>query len=158
MAVKFKRTEDQTFDWNLRGKSFETIRRKTLLIYSGLAIAFFVALVVHLIGQGAGGARLMSSTEGSAFVLEKIIKSEGMPEPQYFLRCEVEVPFKVEEGQSEPDPASTTLSDLVLTDEASFDLVEEGGRVTVMYRVSGDYSTLRIHRMILNQIIIVDEP
>lgn len=157
MAVKFKRDSEQKFDWNLRGRSPEAVRKKTLYIYLGLAIAFFASLVAHMVGQGVGDG-MMSSLEGSAVIVEKIVRNEGVPAPRYFLRCEVEVALRVEEGDPEPDPATKMMSDLVMTDEASFELVDEGSRITVMYRMNRNYSEMRIHRMILNQPTLPLEP
>ena len=42
---------------------------------------------------------------------------------------------------------------LVMTDEKSFGLIREGSRISVNYRVTGNYTKLRIHRMVFDQIM-----
>ena len=153
MAVKFKRNADQKFDWNIRGRSAESIRKKTLYIYAGLMIAFFASFVIHMIGKGSGN-EWMSSREGIARVTEKVIQREGRLEPEYLLRCAVVVPNpKFTEG-SDSEERTLVVHDLVNTDEASFKLVQEGSEINVTYRVNADATELRIHRMILNQITV----
>lgn len=157
MAVKFKRDPNQKFDWNIRGRSIESVRKRTLYIYAGLAVAFIASLAVHLIGQGVG-SQWTPSVEGTATIREKFIQSADVPQPRYFVRCEVEVPQGLEEVGAEATNATTTMSDLVITDEASFALVEEGGTINVMYRVKRDYSSMKIHRMILHQTTVPADP
>jgi hypothetical protein len=154
MAVKYKRDEDQKFDWNVRGRSPEAVRKKTLYIYAGLSVALMASLVMHLIG-GRAEIRLKPSAEGIAVVIEKIVISEGVATPQHFLRCEVKVPLPIEtEGQ---ETTTKGMGDLVLTDEVSFARVKEGDQIAVMYRVTGDYKEMRIHKMILTQLVLPKE-
>jgi hypothetical protein len=50
------------------------------------------------------------------------------------------------------------MSDLVVTDAESFERVRVGSRITVGYRVSRNYSEMRIHRMILDLPTVPVEP
>lgn len=92
--------------------------------------------------------RLMSSTEGQARVMEKYVRDSV-----FIVRCEVEV-TKIQEEDS-PGPLETiVMEDLVVTDQASFDLVKEGATIRVWYRVDKKYSKMRIYRMILDRTVI----
>lgn len=147
MAVKFRRNEDQKFDWSVRGRSVEVVRKRNMYIFGFIGIGLFASFVVHMITQG-GMNSLMSSAEGEALVLEKIVR-----ESAYFVRCEVEV-LKIPEEDSTELPEVILMEDLVLTDKAGFDLVEEGDEIRVWYRVDRKYSKIRVHRMILYQTVI----
>lgn len=46
MAVKFKRSEDQKFDWNVRGRSIEAVRKRNMYIFAGVGVAFVASFVV----------------------------------------------------------------------------------------------------------------
>lgn len=152
MAVKYKRDPDSKFDWNVRGRSTEQIRRKTLLIYAGLSVALIAAVVFHYMGQGNFG-NWHGPFNTVAVVTEKVTQFEGEPHARFFLRCEVETASLHFEGVTEAAAIPAKMESLVRVDDAGWQVIEVGDVIHVTCSITPDLSSLRIQRIGLDTLI-----
>ncbi len=150
MATKFKRDPDVKFDWNVRGRTAENTRRRTLMIYAGLGILFFFIFALQYLGGNLG--EWSEAKKGSAQVLKKIIQGEETDSPSYSIECVIHIPDPLNEGDI------LSLSENVRTDPLSWKAVREGDVINVTYRIKEDYSAIRIETIALGMPIILNAP
>ena len=151
MAVKYKRDPEVKFDWNVRGRSMETTRKRTLLIYAALAFMFFGIFALDYV-RGRDSTWGEPRT-GKAKVLRKIVQGADSDLPAYSIECKVFVALEMPENSlPEGIPESSVLerqeviplSEVVRIAQASWEAVQEGDEIQVIYRVNNDYTRIRI--------------
>ena len=153
MAVKYKRDPDSKFDWNVKGRSAQQVRNKTLYIYAGLGIAFIAAIVFHFVGQG-NFANWHGPFTTVAVVKEKVVQFEGEPTERHFLRCEIDTGDLTFEGVSDETVIPETISTLVRVDKAGWESLEEGTVVQVVCSITPELDALRIQRIWLDTLVL----
>ncbi len=153
MAVKYKRDPDVKFNWNVRGRSMEATRKKTLMIYGGLGIMFFAIFALqHITGNLK---EWQESRTGTATVLRKIVRGTDTDSPAYSIECEVQV--VVTAAESIEDTPTIALRDKLLVNLASWEAIEEGTQIQVVYAVNEDYSRMRIENISLGLPVLITE-
>lgn len=153
MAVKYKRDPDVKFDWNVRGRSMEMTRKKTLLIYGALGAMFFAIFAMQYINRNAplwGESRL-----GKAQVLRKTVLGADTESPAYAIECEVMIELR--KTESAEDTAAITLSEVVRVDRISWEAVQEGDEIQVKYAVNEDDTRIRIEDIALGMPVTIAE-
>jgi len=150
MATKFKRDSDVKFDWNVRGRTAENTRRRTLMRYAGLGILFIFIFALQYLGGNLG--EWSEAKKGRAQVLKKIIQGEETDSASYSIECAIHIPNSLNEGDT------LSLSENVRTDPLSWKAVREGDVINVTYRMKEDYSAIRIETIALGMNIILNAP
>lgn len=150
MATKFKRDPDVKFNWNVRGRSAETTRRRSLMIYAGLGILFFFIFALQYLGGNLG--KWSEAQNGNAQVVKKIIQGAETDTPSHSIECVIHIPDPLNQGET------LSLSEVVRTDELSWKAVREGDLINVTYRIKEDYSKIRIETIALGMPVIINAP
>lgn len=156
MAVKYKRDPEAKFDWNVRGRTSQQIRKKTMYIYGGLGIAFIASLVFHFVGQG-NFANWHGPFTTVAVVTDKIVQFEGEPTERRFIQCEVETADLDFGDLGEDVEIPERISAQVRVDKDGWESLETGTVVHVVCSITPDFGSLRIQRIWLDTLVL-DSP
>ncbi|PCJ63826.1 MAG: hypothetical protein COA73_04870 [Candidatus Hydrogenedentota bacterium] len=159
MAVKYKRPghEDEKFEWELRGRSLKSTRRRLFLINLGLCGACLVLLLYYFMGQNAT-ERWLPIDRGTGVVIEKIEETGTDGEAVYFLDVRVSVPPANDRDMSflvgtpeeiEKKAGQVELNDIISTDPGSFQMISEDDPVLVDFQIDMQREHILIRRMFL---------
>lgn len=164
MAVKYKRDPDVKFNWNVRGRSMETTRKRTLMIYAGLAFMFITIFSLEYItGHATKWGELQT---GKATIVRKIVQGEDSELPAYSIECKVFVPLEMPElslPEEIPEEAVLVrqevipLHQVVRIVQDSWEAVQEGDEIQVEYRVNDDYTRIHIDNISLGMSLMITQ-
>jgi nitrogen fixation-related uncharacterized protein len=150
MAVKYKRDPDVKFDWNVRGRSAEMTRKRSLLIFVGVGLMFFAIGVLQFLTGSQGQWGEMQTD--AAQVLRKIVQGEESDSPAYSIECRL---ILRQEERPDLETPTATFTEVVRTDHQSWMAVKEGDTINIRYRINESNTAIRIEGIALGMPVLI---